>query len=212
MGILKNGIMGNYRGRIGNLVFYVLNGKTVVRTIGKTTKPPTELQLKCRQEMSVVSSFLKHITEFINVGFNLMAKYNNKHPFNMALSYNRKYALQGRYPDIGVNFKKVLVTEGSVLNAIDPFIESIPEGLKFSWSCPDSLNWSRPNDNVMLLAYFPVLQKAEYVLYGAKRSAGSDILSLPADLLNEYMEVYISFVAEDRRGIANSTYLGSFND
>jgi hypothetical protein len=63
----------------------------------------------------------------------------------------------------------------------------------------------------MLLAYFPEQEKAIYLLAAAKRSQCADTLTVPADLLGAYMEVYISFVAQDRKSIANSSYLGSFN-
>jgi len=36
-------------------------------------------------------------------------------------------------------------------------------------------------------------------------------MNLPADLIAELMYVYISFIAEDRKKIADSDYLGSFN-
>lgn len=211
MGILKNGFLMNYSGKIGNLVFYTLNGKQVVRSCGKTKKAPTEPQLRCRQEMRVVVTLVKNITEFINVGFKHVAESAGKLAGNMAVSYNKKNALKGTYPNIAISYERVLVTQGSICGAIDPVVERRPDGLSFSWSCPDSLSWRRPNDQAMLLVYFPVLQKSVNTLYGAKRLAGNDFLRIPDNLLNEYMEVYISFIAEDRRGIADSTYLGNFN-
>lgn len=67
MGTLKNGFFGHYQGKLGRLVFYVINGKQVVRTIGKITKPPSTAQLKCRQELKVVNVFLKPLVEFVNL-------------------------------------------------------------------------------------------------------------------------------------------------
>jgi hypothetical protein len=169
MGTLKNGFLMNYSGKIGDLVFYMLNGKQVVRSCGKTKKAPTEPQLRCRQEMSVVVNLVKSITEFTNVGFKQVARNAGKLAVNMAVSYNKKHALKGAYPNITIDYEKVLVTQGNVFNAIDPIVERKPEGLKFTWSCPDTLNWPRPNDQVMLLVYFPALQKAVSSIYGGKR-------------------------------------------
>jgi hypothetical protein len=211
MGILHNGITGSHSGKVGNLVFYMLNGKQVVRTIGKTTKPPTIPQLKCRQEMAVSINFLKQITEFIEAGFKLVAKTTNKYPFNVAVSYHKMNALQGTYPNIEIAYEKVLVTQGVVLEAINPAVGRTLIGLNFSWDCPEVVEWPRTNDVVMVLVYFPLIQKTAYMLSGVNRLRCAEFLPLHNDLLNEYMEVYISFVAENRGSIANSTYLGSFN-
>jgi len=54
------------------------------------------------------------------------------------------------------------------------------------------LDWPGETDQVMLLVYFPALQKASYVLSGANRTACPEVLNLQPDLLNQYMEVYIS--------------------
>lgn len=211
MGILHYGITGSHSGKVGNLVFYMLNGKQVVRTIGKTTKAPTLAQLTCRKEMAVVIGLLKQIIEFIEEGFKLMGKTTNNCAFNVAVSHHKRNALEGAYPNIEIAYDKVLVTQGNMLEAINPAVERTPTGLSFSWDCPDAVEWPRTNDVAMVLVYFPVIQKTAYLFSGVNRLRCAEFLPLHSDLLNEYMEVYISFVAENRGSIANSTYLGSFN-
>jgi hypothetical protein len=211
MAILKNGIAGHYSGKMGNLVFYTLNGKQVSRTIGKITKAPTERQLKNRMEMKVVNQFLKFITEFINVGFQLKAKGTVKTPYNLAVSYNKVNAVKGLYPDMEMDYERVQLTAGNLPGAMEPAVLPTAAGLAFTWLCPDNMNWAAPADQVMLLVYFPRLAEAVYVLYGTKRAECQTVLHLRPELLGEYMEVYISFISNDRKRIAGSTYLGSIN-
>jgi hypothetical protein len=211
MGILKNGMLGNYSGKMGNLVFYIRNGKQVVRTIGKITKPATTAQLQNRKEMAVTMAFLKPLTEFINAGFGLAAAKTTKSAYNLAVSYQKMNAISGTYPDTVIAYEKVRVTQGMMFAALDPAVELTPTGLSFTWSCPAGLNWPRPYDQVMLLACFPAQEKVIYLLAGASRAQCADTLTIPAELINEYMEVYLSFVAQDRRSIGNSTYMGNFN-
>lgn len=211
MATYKNGILGPCSGKVGDLVFYILNGKQVVRTKGKITKPPTEKQLLNRMEVSVVHAFLKPIVELINAGFASVAKGTVKSPYNMAFAYNKKNAVQGVYPNPEMDYEKVMVTQGRMQGACVPAVELTATGLSFTWSCSANMPWPRPHDQVMLLAYFPVLKKAVYLLGGANRASGAAVLALQPEMLSEYMEVYISFVAQDRKGVSNSTYLGSFN-
>jgi hypothetical protein len=211
VGKLLNGILGNYTGKIGKLSFYVRNGKQVVRTIGKMSKPPSEKQLQCYAEMAAINKFLKPLIEFVNAGFAAKARGTTKTPYNLALGYNKKYALQGTNPEISINYEKVLLTQGKLPEVLNAAVVLTTQGLSFSWEVPANLAWPRSTDQSMLLAYFPDLQKAVYVLAGASRMKGGDVLPLQPELLTEHMEVYISFVSENRREISTSTYLGSFH-
>lgn len=211
MGTLRNGLLGHYRGKIGNLVFYVVNGKQVVRTQTKHNYPPTVKQLQNRNELSTVMAFLKPLREFVSIGFAKAASGTVKSPYNMAVSYNKIHAVTGIYPDVVMDYAKVMVSQGNMLPALTPTVELIADGLKFNWLCPAGLEWPRGGDQVMLLAYFPGLQRASYLLHGAARFQCTETLSLPANVLNEHMEVYISFIAQNRKQIADSIYLGSLN-
>jgi len=64
----SNSSFGEFNGKLGNLVSYQLKGKTVVRHIGKTKKPPTAAQLAVRQRMATVIKFLRPALAFINTG------------------------------------------------------------------------------------------------------------------------------------------------
>jgi hypothetical protein len=59
MAYLKNGILGGLQGPVGDMVWYMLNGKYIVRSRRrKSTKPPTEKQLACRKRLTMVNDFL----------------------------------------------------------------------------------------------------------------------------------------------------------
>jgi hypothetical protein len=211
MGKMTNGFLGPISGKLGNLVYYNVNGKQVVRKLGKITKPPTPAQLQNRKEMKTIMQFLSPLTEFLNTGFIPSYKEGHKAAFSLAVAYNKKNALTGTNPDIGIAYEKVRLSEGNLDEAIAPTVELLAEGLKFSWLCPASLDWPANTDRVMLMAYFPNQQTAEYLTSAAQRQQLTETLKLPENLFAEYMEVYISFVAENRKSAANSTYLGSFN-
>jgi hypothetical protein len=133
----SNGAFGEFKGKLGNLVSYNLKGKTVVRHIGKSKKPPTEAQLAVRQRMAAVIKFLRPALAFINAGFELAVEGTDRHPHNEATAYNYKNALQGEYPNISMDYSKVLVSMG----ALEPAINA-QANLTLS---PD-MNWAIKND------------------------------------------------------------------
>jgi hypothetical protein len=90
-------------------------------------------------------------------------------------------------------------------------VEPVPEGLSFSWFAHINMEWPERTHMVMMLAYFPLLNRAEYCIADARRFMGTDTLPLTPDLTGAYMETYISFICVEDDAVANSVYTGKFN-
>ncbi|WP_316794550.1 DUF6266 family protein [Pedobacter frigoris] len=217
MGILKQGVFGEVSGRIGNKVYYMLRGELVGRMIGRNVKPPSIKQLANRQRMKVVIEFLKPIQQFIQMGFGLEAAKRNVYPHNAAVGYNKKYALQGEFPEIEIDYEKVLLSKGTLIGLTDVSVRIVGNeedgvSLWFDWVVsPEDRDWPRCNDQVMLMAYFPEEvddYPACYNIAGAKRQAGQDVLVLPLYIEGKPMEVYIAVITEMRSDVSDSQYLG----
>lgn len=211
MGIASNGPHGNHRGRIGNIVYYVLNGKNVAREIGKTTKPPTQAQLKVRSEIKLVSQFLKPLGEFINVGFGIEQLGTDKNAFNLAMACNRPHAIKGSYPNLEIAYDKVQISKGLLKAVKKLHVEESPLGLRFNWDTNPQMAWQESTDQAMVLVYFPDQKKVFYTLFGNSRLSGTMEQEIPANLKGKYMESYISFISANRRQVSDSIYAGSFN-
>jgi hypothetical protein len=142
MGILKHGPFGMTTGKIQNMVSYDLNGKNVFSRIGRTNKKPTLKQLTVRQRMAVVIKFLKHLGPFIEFGFKAQALAARKSAHNMATSYNTKNATTGEYPEILMDYSKAMISQGDLMQAIDPQVELLQGELRFSWQNQPDLNYT----------------------------------------------------------------------
>lgn len=211
MAIANDGMFGPGQGKVGNLVYYMRNGKPIVRKIGRTNKEPTDAQLDNRQRMKVANAFCKVMLPFIQYGFMQQVQGKDLNQMNVAVSYNRKNALKGVYPDISIDYPKVLLSEGPLLQADAAAVEVVEAGLKFSWYVDPQLHWPDNADQAMLLAYFPETDKTVYRLFGAERSAGSAVLEIGAPMLSEYTETYIAFISADRKNVSTSVYVGALN-
>ncbi len=122
MATLKNGIFGGISGKVGNTIYYMLNGKQVARKVGRTAKPPSLTQLANRQAMKVTAGFLRPISLFIRTGFGLEAARRNIYPQNVAMGFNKSYALKGQYPDLEMDYAKVMVSCGNMLKLDNPHV------------------------------------------------------------------------------------------
>lgn len=200
-------MFGTIIGSMGNVTAYMLNGQNVTRLKARKISHFSKNQLANQQEMKVVNEFFYFMTDFLKAGFGLAAQGTTKNYHNLATSYNKKNALKGVYPNIEMDYTKALLSTGDLLEAQNPVVEAVPEGLKFNWDLPE-VNSRSGEDQVMILAYGTVSKKVQSISYGPKRSAGEAILQLPPKMQQEPVETYISFVSADRQSISNSSYAG----
>lgn len=208
MAHLPNGLLGGFLGTVGNIEGYMLNGKYVIRSRRKkSTKPPTEKQLACRQKMKIISRFFSAFVSYVQVGFaNATSKTSTG--YNAAIAYHLKYAIAGQYPDYNVDYEKVRVSEGLMSTKdINAAVTIQDNKLIFTWT--PNLTYAHSNDRVMLLAYAPALNEAVYTVCGAKRMSGTDVLILHDDTWKGIaVEIHLSFISENRTQCTNSIYLG----
>lgn len=202
MAILKD---GSLTGKIGNLVGYTYKGKNYLKRRPVRTAEPTEGELKSRFMMELVSNWLRPITPVLRKGFR-----------------NYSFNFEGFSAAFSVLYKQALVRDGFE-SRIDPSLVKVSSGdlglpenlqanlneqgdLEFSWTPMVSHNQG-PRDRVLLLAYDPLSEEALYVLSGAIRYQGRDVLPM-ADARPGNYHVYAAFVAEDNSSQSDSKYLG----
>nr|WP_294869833.1 DUF6266 family protein [uncultured Pedobacter sp.] len=211
MAIAENGPNGHHRGRIGNIVYYVLNGKNVSRTIGTSTKPPTNSQLRSRMVTKMSSGLFRNLLDFINTGFGIIAIQAMDNASNQAKSYNKNRIIKGVYPDLEIAYDQLQVSKGSLKPAQNWQVALYAEGLQYSWDTDPEMPWPDATDQVMMMAYFPKQEKVVFNLFGSSRFSGGDVLEIPPSLRGEYMETYVSFISANRKQVADSSYTGHFN-
>lgn len=205
MGTFKN---GSQSGKFGKSVTYLLNGKLVTRSIGKSNKPATALQNAVRLRTKLTSKFLRPLKEFILVGFELEARRFKQQADNRAFTHNWKCATKGKYPGIIINFPKVLLASGTMPRPKGVTVVVSEQGFNFHWEPQAGLAGTHWSDQVMLVAYFPLLKSAAYMTAGAARYKGTDHLPIFDIAHGTVAETYIAFISNDRRSISNSVYTG----
>lgn len=210
MGKLVGGPFGMLHGRVGNLVAYVLNGENIMRKIGKSSKPLTPARRANCEKMTVVNGFLQPALPFIQLGFRFETAGTNRNAYNEAVSYNKMNALQGAYPDISIDYSKVLLSKGELPAAKQVQIEKTEHGIAFTWDTSD-ISSQRRHDRTMLLVSFPELGLVSYHPSGSKRIEGKDLLYFDQGYKEEHMEVYISFVNAEGTQVSDSVYAGAFD-
>ncbi|MES2828282.1 MAG: DUF6266 family protein [Bacteroidota bacterium] len=206
MGKLLAGPYGPTIGKIGNNVQYMLNGKNVIRMCGVTSKPPTVKQLADRQRMKVANAFVKTVQMVINVGFKFIVADTDRNQYNEAVSYHKKNAITGEYPDQALNFVMVKLSTGELPPPINPAIAKRAEGVEFTWETPMLNENARRSDKAMLLIYYPE-NRSSIFNCEANRSEGKQLIEVPEKMLSAPFEAYIFFLAWDGNSVSDSVYV-----
>lgn len=210
MATIPNSFFGSFRGRIGNQVFYLLRGVMVARGIGKSDKPPTLNQLIQRSRVGLTTGFLKSIKTYINLGFELEAKGTTSLPFNKASSVNSQRIVVGEYPEHRLDLSKAQLTKGNLPVLKDAAVTMVSEGLQFTWDPVFYADFGEYwQDQVMLMAFCEENNQSYKSYAGAIRQLGKDLLQLPSSGAEGTFHVYISIIADDRKRISDSLYLGT---
>jgi len=211
MGIASNGIYGPIRGKVGQVVWYVVNGRGVARGIGDRTAPRTKNEIQSSNRQNVLIDLFGRIKFFIKKGFLGAAEGTFQNYHNLAVSYNRKNAINPDKTKTDILFDKLLLTQGNLLMPLNPSVLKRAEGLEIKWDFKSSERHDDRTDRVMLLAYFPNIKAQVSELSGARREKMQELLPISPELLEETMHVYIAFCAEIGNDVSNSVYLGQIN-
>lgn len=191
-------------------VSYKLLGKSVQRTIGVRKSPSTPQECAPRQALVMASRFVAQLKKFVRKGFELEGKKRNKLSHHVAKSVNQALVVSGVYPDLYMDYTKAVMSMGQMPQAPGMRASLHEKGILFQWDPTMSSPKCQPDDQVMLIAYFPEKKIGIQVLNGEKRVKGEHLLELPASFLPTDVYTYMSFISADHRSITNSNYMGHF--
>ncbi|MCH8559015.1 MAG: DUF6266 family protein, partial [Balneolia bacterium] len=185
-------------------------GKNVMRAVPENVRDArTPKQLAQREKFRLVSAFLKSVRPVVSAGFEVPsgADYDSN---NAALSYNLKYATDGEYPSLFMDYTSVRVAMGSLEGVLNGNAEADAAGeLSISWADNSGSANARPSDSALILAYSPELGQAVYASGSQSREDSAATLGLPESFAGQELHVWLAFTDDGRKISSNSSYLGT---
>jgi Family of unknown function (DUF6266) len=210
MSKLQNGILGGFRGTIGPVVGTQWKGIDVIRSRppGKRRKS-SEDQLKQMAKMSLMTKFVSPLSGFLNRTYNGVTV--RMSCFNKALSYNMRNAVSGDYPAFTINYARVVLGIGDLLNVEMAKVSSDSKGkLTFIWTDNSNEGSAKAKDQFFAAVYCEGLVEWVTADNATQRNAGSYTLDVTA-FSGKAVQTYIGFLSEDAKFVSTSLYTGSIN-
>lgn len=209
MGKISQGVLGGFSGKVGNIIGGTWKGIDYMRIKpSNVANPRTQGQVDQRTKFSKVLNLLQPMTEFLRVGYKLYAIKMTQ--FNSAMSYHLNNAVIGAYPDFSIDYSKVLVSKGGLMQAESASAESTSAGIvTFTWTNNSGAGKGKSKDKSLTLLYNETKGIAVYNLDGELRTAGTQEFVTPADFSGDEVHAYLGFISEDGTEVANSVYVGA---
>ncbi|HET6557602.1 MAG TPA: DUF6266 family protein [Prolixibacteraceae bacterium] len=207
MGTIKQGVLGGFSGKVGTVIGFVRNGVACMRGLATSfTDAHTPAQVEQRAKFSLVVKFLRSMVALLRISYKSAAA--TMSGFNAAVSYTLANGVTGIFPDLDIDYTKVLVSRGNLPGAMNPVAASTEVAtIDFTW---ENNAWdfgAKTTDKVVLVAYSPELNKAITAIGAATRALEAQAMVLPASWSGKEVQTYIGFCTANESEFSNGEFL-----
>lgn len=209
MGHYNKGILGGFSGKVGTVVGVRWRGRNIMRSLPtRGSYTPTAEQETQREKFTVVARFLQPIRNIVGKYYGL--KQGDKSRYNLATSYYLREALVLVGLQWTIDYAKAQISKGDLLGLEAPTLTPFPDqAVDMAWVDNSGQGFALPTDQLIVVAYSPDMDLFAEFENVATRSEELVALAIPSGFSGLEMEFWGTFISEDQKLAATSTYLGS---
>lgn len=235
MGTINQGILGGFRGKVGNVVGFFWKGQAVMRALaGSVANPRTPAQVNNRSRFSLAGSLVSLIypvaANLFDNPYRVSSVSKSRTKVNMLMRSVLASVQNATTPatsavDCNVDFSSLKLSDpfGDVVNPTGVTASAASGGgtnIMLTWNDNSSADASIASNDVVMIAAFPSSRDAGTGLFTAHGVVFNDgeftrrdqtgTLACPATWAGETCEVYmITRRADATLGRSESIYVGS---
>lgn len=208
MATYEHGILGPFSGKVGTVVGANWRGKNVMRSRPKkSNRIPSEAQQLQRERFTTVTKFLSPIKTVLNRYFGQTSTYRSR--YNMATSYHLKEAVQWVSGTFEIIYNKVMISKGDLQGLNQPIVTpQANQELNIKWQDNSGQGMAATQDSLLVVVYSPDLDMFEFFEQSANREDTEVTLQLSSFFQGLNVHCWASFVNDERKLSASSSYLG----
>lgn len=204
------GTMQGTNGKLGDVIFYQMYGKTYVRSKpyknkhkDKTKDPKSIRQIIQRERMQMITQFLKPYKELLR--FTFASQAIGKSAYHAAKSYNMLHGIKGYYPDMELDKTKLRVSKGVLQEPVCIAMQVSGNTVQIEWDPVYYFNNKHYGQCLLMIATKENYCKYEFTQ--TPRNQGEftwDIKSF--DL--EDVDIWMAFYVPHTTAMSDSLFLG----
>lgn len=207
MGIIRNGILGGFRKKVGSITGAFWKDLNVIKALPKiSNKPPTSAQTNQRTKFGLVTAFLGELSELVDEGYKGSG---SKSGMNEAVAYHIKNSVVGVAPNFTMDYTKLRFSTGKLAVPNTFGVEvTAPGKVDFYWSLEADGKNRDATDVINVMAYNPAKKQHVLLSAAAPRSAKRVVLQMPLDFVGDSVHCFFSFTSKKKRNLhSKSTYV-----
>lgn len=210
MGKCYQGVFGNWQKKVGNVVGRIVNGMNVYSIYQpNVSNPNTTPQKITRTKFTLLCKFFATLDTICTFGFK--ASKGNGTWLSRAIKVNFKDGVDGTFPNLTLNYSKIIISEGSVDLPYGINAQVQGTDLSISWTDNSGIGNALETDKVMFAIYNPTKKQSIVVSDAADRSTRQATYSLPTAWVSDSVEGYLAVRRAEGEECSMTYYLGSFN-
>lgn len=208
MAKLKSGILGGISGTVGNVVGGRWRGIDYIRSKPASVKNPnTEAQQQQRMRFKLIIQLLRKISPLVNIGLRNHSK--SQTAMNRAMSLNIKEAIIGTFPDLEIDWEKLIFSQGNLATGKNVSADlSVSGTATITWQNSQNGSNSSDADGAIVLLSNTDRDEVVYRLHGASRVDGQVDVDIPQEWSGENIACYLSFRSETGKDVSDNQFLG----
>ncbi|MCG8580024.1 MAG: DUF6266 family protein [Bacteroidales bacterium] len=207
MGRYKKGILGSFRGKIGNVIGSTWRGITYMRSLSeRSNKKATEKQLLQRAKFAFAMEFLHPLYPVLTIGYR--NQNDARLPINSAMKHVLRHVVEGEDPDLRINYGNLQIAKGSLETAKKESISIDEDEISFEWE-PITHDEERYDNNYAIMLGIGEGLYPSYSVREFRRSNNGGVIALPDGPSGSVVHCYLAFYHEEHNGVSNGKYLGS---
>lgn len=209
MAKLKDGILGAFLGKIGPVVASRRGNTLYIKSRpAKVRHPNTPKQKAAKNRFTVASKLSSLLLPFHKQSLLVEP---GRTSYNLFISLNIKVAVQKAENGFNVDYSKLKLAIGDLKPLQDLQVELTEQGhVSYTWKYESDSNANR-NDQVLLFAVAPNLNKINYRFNAASRMDEEAILKISDESWNETIYVYACVQSIDRKQSSDSQFVGIYD-
>lgn len=213
MAIFKKNNFRILTGLIGPMIVSTWKGIMYTRAKPRKSevkKQGTPGQIAARGKFGYLHQFLRPFHRYLMIGFS--GKAIRKTEINAAFTSNYHHAVIGVFPNLSIDYSKLLVSAGKLSGLILPSLSCNTEGLmELSWKADWHHQEGEYDDHLLLILYSELHKSTDGFIGHAQRRDGYCSFPVRKEMQKGRIHVYVGLTSQNRRLASNSQYLGVWN-
>lgn len=213
MGKSRNGILGNWWGRTGNVVARRSQGRSIYSVYQpQVTNPNTLAQRTQRLKFGLLAGMTSKIGPWITETFKTLDGYSVGVPFSAFVGMNLRNALvfTGAYPNTQIDFQQLAVSYGNVPLPTGIAAEANDHTVVVTWTDNSNDMGAESNDIAMVLVYDETKKRAVANMTGAARTVRRLEVGYSASWEGDTLQAWLVMKRADSSDYSETYYLGDF--